>query len=311
MCYHSMSRISFIVLCVAASSAVLGQLPDNIKTRLEQLAAGDPEIAHALESLADARAATDYTENEFLERVRVDWVQYRISADGRYMLGSTASGSGSVGATLGSAVRWTDKETAEDQYLSYESRIKFLEDKGLAIDITLQLNDGPATTTEYVFEHLEPVTVVLKDMPDGSRHVARFVPVLERKPWVVDYTDQPMLNLTSAVLLAGDTFAGAFSARGSIVGITAGDLGLKFEFGLKPFRDARAIGRTDGRSIWFDYQDGHYRLVGTEPITALSGKGVFWNVYISIAETNALGNGSWATSYDALIIEDALESSMR
>ena len=311
MCHHSMNRISLIVFCVAASPVVLGQIPDNIKTHLEQLAAADPEIAGALESLRAARAVTDFSESEFIELVLVDWVQYRISPDGRYMLGFNASGSGSVGATLGSGVRWTDKETGEDQYLSYQSRIKFLDDKGLAMDIILQPDGEPATTTEYVFENLGPVTVVLKEMPDGSRHVARFVPVVEPKPRTVDYTDQPLRNLKSAVLLAGDTFAGEFSVRGSIVGITAGDLGLKFQFGLKPFGDARAIGRTDGRTIWFDHQDRHYRLVGTEQITALGGTDVFWNVYINIAETTALGNGTWTTSYDALIIEDVLESLTR
>ena len=95
-----------------------------------------------------------------------------------------------------------------------------------------------------------------------------------------------------------------------IVSISAGKLGLKFQFALKPFLDARAIGRTDGRTIEFDHDDRHYRLVGLEPMTALSGEGVFWDVYIRVEPASELGNGTSASSFDAIVIQDAIESLM-
>ena len=302
--------MSCVVACAMFSSSVLGQHRAKIKAGLEDMATRDPEIARALESLTAARTVTDFTESEFLELVGVDWVQYKISPDGRFILGIGASGWGSVGATLGSDLRWTDKDTGEDQFLKYHARSKFIPETGLAVDVTIQINGDPATTTEHVFEQMGSVTVVLKVMPDGSKYVARYVPVLKRKPQTIDYTNNPVLNFKSAILLADDLYVGEFSVRGGIVSISAGKLGLKFQFALKPFLDARAIGRTDGRTIEFDHDDRHYRLVGLEPMTALSGEGVFWDVYIRVEPASGLGNGTSAYGFDAIVIQDAIESLM-
>ncbi len=300
--------MSCVVACAIISPSVLGQDRAKTMARLEDMATRDPEIARALESLTAARTVTDFTESDFLEFVGVDWMQYRISPDGRFILGIDASGWGSVGSTLSSELQWTDKDSGKNQFLKYDARSKFIPEVGLAVDVTIQTNGDAATTTEHVFEQMGSVTVVLKVMPDGSKYVARYVPVLKRKPQTIDYMNNPVLNFKSAILLADDTYVGEFSVRGGIVSISAGKLGLKFEFGLKPFLDARAIGRTDGRTIEFDHDDRHYRLVGIEPITALSGEGVFWDVYIRVSPTSALGNGTSSSSFDAIVIQDAIES---
>ncbi|MCH9003187.1 MAG: hypothetical protein IIC02_11490 [Planctomycetes bacterium] len=70
------------------------------------------------------------------------------------------------------------------------------------------------------------------------------------------------------------------------------------------------IFKIDSGAIEFDHDDRHYRLVGLEPMTALSGEGVFWDVYIRVEPASGLGNGTSAYGFDAIVIQDAIESLM-
>ncbi|MCP4246481.1 MAG: hypothetical protein GY778_05480 [bacterium] len=287
---------------------VLAQYPSDIQDQLERLAASDPALALALERVTQSRDALTYSPEEFREHVRVEWLEYRMSADGKTMLSVGARGSGTINATLGSGVQWIDKQTGDTQSLSYSAQVLFLDDQGLAIDVTVQADGGEAATTQYVFENLDPVTVVLKELADGTRHVARFVPVVGPKPSVVEYSDSLTISLSSAVLLADDEFAGEFTARGSIVGITSARAGMQFEFGLQPFAGAPAIGQTDGRTIRFEHQGRKYKLYSTEPIITPADDGTQWRVYVRARPADAAGSGTHASDYDTLRIRDALES---
>lgn len=300
--------VVIVTLSVLSAMAARAQYPDSIQERLEQMAADNPKIARALEEMTQNRELTTYSPAESREHMSVNVMQYHLSADGKTMLSIGMRARGTIGATLGGGVSWTDKDTGESQDLSYKARTEYSDEKGLVVIVTVTPRDGNPTTTEYPFENLAPVTVVLRKMPDGSRHMVRIVPDLEPKEQIVEYADHLTISLLSAVLIVDDELAGEFSATGSIVGITSGQIGMQFEFGLKAFSDAASIGRTDGRTIWFDF-DGHsYKLHNTGPITASPSEGVLWRVYVRGQVVNAAGNGTHSTSYGSKAISEALNS---
>ncbi len=277
--------------------------------RLVELAAQDPQVAKLLADQAAERESRTYSEEEFQQYAGVDCAQYHLSPGGTYILSTAMTGSGSINATLGAGVTWTDVETSATQSLSYAVRIKYSPQRGLGFDLTLEPPDAPPIATEYIFTNLDPITVVLREMEDGSRHVVRLVPTLDPKPVVLDYSQHLTISLRSAVLLVDDQFAGEFTVTGDIVGITSSLIGAKIELGLKPFKDAQPIGRTDGMNILFDHDGRQYELRNSQAFTtSLVDGGVWWKVYVRAMPTDSLGTGSYSMSYAAFRLNDVLGS---
>jgi hypothetical protein len=298
------------LVCSLAPQLSSGQQSAGMRAKLKELAANDPKLAAALENLSVERTESELTEADFVQRVRVEWSQIRVSPNGRYAMSSGASGYGTVNATLGSTIDWTDQASGEHKSLSYEASIDFDADAGLVIDLSTHPDGEKATTQRYRFENLAPVSVVLVELADGSKYVARFVPVVDSgaSEKVVDFGDSPVLGLDSAYLLADGIYAGPFGATGEIVSIWSSDIGKSFQFGLKPFANADVLGRTDGRTVTFTVDDQQYRLIAGSPIAALAPAGMYWNVYIRVGPALMGGFGSSAGSYDTLILQDAIKS---
>jgi hypothetical protein len=298
---------TFMVGPVAGS---LAQGPETQREKLERIATADPAVADALQQRAAEREASTYTPEEFLENVRISWAQHRTDPGGRYILASEGSGHGTLGSAIGSGIAWIDKATGEERSLSYDIRGAHNEGKGLGFVMTLTRTNGEQDVQEYWFENLDPITIVLAETGEGenaSRRIVRIAPEIDFKQPVRDLADHLPIQLESAVLFVDEEFAGRYSVSGEIVGVTSGRAGLRIELGLRPFRDAQAVGVCSGSVIAFEI-DGHKcSLLNTKPVVAAPGK---WNVYVSwrTSEVEAGVEGSHASSYAGVIIADALEA---
>ncbi len=304
-------RIAVLLFPLTMPIATFAQFPGDLQSGLEQRAASDPDLAQALQSLTAARDAKTYSEEEFRDAVRVEWLQYCLSPDDKVKFRSESRGSGTINAALGSVVSWVDKESGESVALNYQAFIQYLPEDGLCIDLTMEVDGQASTTTRHPFKDFAPVTVLLRDLPDGTQCLARFVPVIAPKRVAVEYGRNLRISLTSAVLLADDEFAGVFTVGGSIIGIASHKTGLMFEFALKPFADALPIGQTDGRTLSFDYDNHNYKLYSTEPITASAPEGTHWVVYVQASASDIRGYGTHSKSHDAILVQEAIESLAR
>jgi hypothetical protein len=304
----SVTKTAVLAWAFFAPAITLAQYPAGIEERLQQIAADRPDVAQALEFLAASRDAGAYTEQEFRDNVSIQTLQYHLSADGKAILGTGMRGSGSIGATVGGAVMWTDGDTGQTQNLFYNVRSRYDAEKGIVVFVTIRPPGEDAIIKEHVVRGLDSVSVVLHEMADGSKYIVRATPTLERKEQVVDFVDRLPIRLRSAILIADDAYAGTFSASGSIVGITSSRAGMRFEFGLKPFADAKPIGKTDGHAIWFDHDGVSYSLRNSGPLTATTRDGLYWTVYVRAEQRGAFGDGTRSKSYHAQLIQEVLES---
>ena len=300
-----------MLVSLSVSMELQAQYSGDIQAELERRAASDADLAAALGRMSLLSGASNYSQDELLKNFYVECFQYRLSPDPQSALSVEMRGRGSIGATLGSGIGWTDKTSGETRYLSYQASTKSLPEGGLAIDVTIEQEGQPSVTTEYVFENFSAVTVLLREFEDGSRHLARFVPRLDQKTTLRDYGSVLTMSLTSAALLVDEQFAGEFTVSGEIIGITSSEAGMMFEFGLKPFVDAAPIGRTDGRTIRFEHDGHRYKLYSTEPITKSADVATEWNVYVRVNPTSALGSGTHSKTHDSTLVQGVVESLTR
>lgn len=304
----ALQTVVFSVLVPGLVATALGQAPEAYRERLEQLAAGDPAVAEALDELKAQRDANVYTQDEFLDNVQMTWAQFRTSADGRYILESGSSGRGALGAMIGANLSWTDKDTGEERTLAYYIRGVHADDKGLGFVLTMGDSSGKQTVEEHWFENLDPVTIVLAEFGEGddaAREIVRISPEISRKQPVQSVSDHLPIRLSSAVLLVDDEYAGQFTAGGEIVGMTSGRAGLRIELAWRAFRDAQPIGICDGSTIQFEIGGRKCALVNAEPFVPTPGQ---WTVFVSWREAAGAGDGTHASSYAAAVITDALQA---
>lgn len=309
----SILRLTVATLAFVGTELINAQDDAGVERRLLEMAEEDPVLASALQDLAATSEARSYTPAEFLDNVEMEWLQYHVSKDGLTILGVSASGQCSVGGTLGGSVTWTANRTGVQESLSYDAELKYLDSEGLRVDVTIREGEKPPVTIEHLFEDFQAITVLLRVDDDGTRHMARYLPVVTPKETVSEFSNHLTMRLSSAVLIADGQYAGQFTVTGPVVGIASGDAGMKFELGMKPFNGAAPIGRTDGRTIRFDFDGKQYRLISTEPITVATSANAFWRVYVR-GEPSPLEEGGYAShsyTYDSLIVQDALKDLVR
>ncbi len=298
-----------VVLQLIVPIAALAQYPADFEAKLRQLAASDPDLAQALLRQSAAAGTLTYSRQDLVDHLMIEMNQYRLSPDPAALYTKESGGRASVPSLLSSGINWIDKGTGESVWLTFDASTELLAHGQLILDLTIEADGAPPAVTRHVFENLAPVSVVLRTLPDGTKHVVQFTPIIEPKQTSVEFSHN--ISLEQAVLLAGRDFAGVFSQSGPIVGITSSKAKMGFEFGLRPFADAKPIGRTDGRSIRFDYDGVSYRLYSTEAITVPGPEGTWWNVYVRGWPIEALGTGTHVKMYDTLLIQEAMESMSR
>lgn len=299
--------IAAMLLAGSASAHAIGPM-SALEERLKAMAAADPAVAQLLEDLAARRESQTYDAESFGKHVGVEMTAFQIAPGGKYVMTSSGGTAwGTPNSRLGNVIEHIDRTTGEQQDVHYDAKIDYTPEKGLTIELTIRVGDEKPQTKTHVIENFAPLTVVAKELPDGSRYVVRLTPVIEARQRVVEYANELPLSLDSAVLIRDQAFLGTFSCSGGVVGITSGKAGMKFEFGLKAFRDAQPIGRTDGKTIWFEHDGHNYELhnAGGE-IPMPIRDDVLWKVYVRAGRAFGGGDGTSSSGYDSLKLSELL-----
>lgn len=313
MLFSRSKIVAYSVVALFATSlpARSAQPGESVEERLKDLAeqaAQRPEVARFLEEMAAIREANRYSLEEFRKHVWVRMSEYQLAPGGLYVMNQTGEvASGTPNSVLGGSLEYVDRATGKTQLITYSARINFSDDAGLYVDLSVFSADQPPKVTTHKLENFSPVSVVLREMPDQSRYVLQLSPLLEPKEQVLEYSEHLKISLADAILLVDDQLAGKFTCSGDYVGITSSKARLTLEFGLKAFKDALPIGKTNGRTIWFKIDDHSYELHNSRPIIAGAGDDSMWKVYIRSEAYDGSSDGTSAGSFGALMLDKLLK----